>query len=304
MAGVPGGHHWGVDSSFLRIDQPVAPGKPTLFEFVVKQAGAVPAFWGRYIGFKETQLRPSEITFLRRNSPSTRLLLIYNALGIGFFEDTPRNSGAERRRGNRHAAQARAIASGLGAPAGVAIYANAEPPVRKDGTPLIPASGKVSSDWILGWWEGFGLVSASLSGGIYGNTNGRGQLAIGGAYEEALKKAFSILSRVVRPPLYAQNTQRGVKSPKPADINFRYDAQDPPQSPGASKVWQYAVAFGSDGRPLHIRDGLGMFDTNLATQGGFDGMWELAPPGAPPRPKVPGSKEPREQPPLEEERLK
>ena len=300
MSGVPKGHHWGVDSSFMRIDQHVAPGKPTLFELVMKQAGAVPSFWGRYIGFKGTQLQTSEITFLRRNSPGTRLLLLYNALGIGFFEDTPRNPAAERRRGFAHAVKARAIASDLGAPAGVAIYANAEPPLRKDGTPLIAPSGKISSDWILGWWEGFGPGLGSLSGGIYGNTNGGGQLAIGRAYEVALRKAVGLLSKVLRPPLYAQNTKR-VASPKPADINFGYEAQDPPESPGASKVWQYAVAFGPDGKPLHIRDRLGMFDTDLATQGGFDGMWKLTPLGT--LAKGPAPQEPRERPPLEEERL-
>ena len=102
----------------------------------------------------------------------------------------------------------------------------------------------------------------------------------------------------MRPPLWAQNTKR-VASAKPADIDFGYEPQDPPLSPGASKVWQYAVSFGADGRPAPVRAGL--FDTDLATQRAFDGMWKLP---SLPRTIDEGEAQRRQRPPLDEEQLK
>jgi hypothetical protein len=264
---VPKGTHWGVDS-FNPINHPTE-GKKTLFEFVFEKTKEVPAFWGRYIGRKGPNLRQAEIDFLRRNSPGTRLLLFFNPLGLNFVEDKPRrNPLDEFLRGRDAASDARRAASALHVPAEVTIYANVEPPPH----------GDVSSDWIRGWWDGMGAEF----GGIYGNTSAPGNVAfIGAAYGVAVKNTPGIF----KPPLCAALPPRNPKSPKPADVNFGYEAGDPPGFPGAAVVWQYHVNWFPD------QNNIGKFDTDLATQRGFDRMWKLSPLGAPPAPQ--DSNEPR-----------
>src|SRR3954452_4283286 len=96
---VPKGFHWGVDSTSSIKD---------LFSQIVKTKG-VPEFWGRYIArFKVTT---DEIKFLRDHSPHTRLLLIFNPLKLGFFQDSPPNPEKERQRGKAAAIAAQAAAS-------------------------------------------------------------------------------------------------------------------------------------------------------------------------------------------------
>jgi len=128
---VPKGFHWGVDSTGSIKD---------LFHQVVKTKG-VPEFWGRYIArFKIT---PDEITFLRQHSPQTKLLLIFNPLGLGFFRDTPADPEKERLRGKKAALAAQAAANALDShiPSGVGIYVNME----KDSEPPKLQGGAISS---------------------------------------------------------------------------------------------------------------------------------------------------------------
>lgn len=74
---IPDGFRWGVDSfSSIR----------GLFARVKQQFGRAPDFWGRYIAQgRSSVLQKDEIPFLRANSPETRLVLIHNPLGQGFF---------------------------------------------------------------------------------------------------------------------------------------------------------------------------------------------------------------------------
>src|SRR5437899_7799160 len=137
---VPKGFHWGVDC--------VSPING-LFQQVVNTKG-IPEFWGRYLArFKIT---PEEITFLRQHSPQTRLLLIFNPLGLGFFQDNPPNPDKERQRGKKAALAAQAAANALDPhiPSGVGIYVNME----QDSEPPKVRDRNISSDWILGWWDG------------------------------------------------------------------------------------------------------------------------------------------------------
>ena len=163
---IPKGFRWGVDS-FMRItDIAHTDGKKTLFEFVVEKTKEIPAFWGRYIGRKDSTLQQKEIEFLRRASPSTRLLLIYNAFGINFVEDKDRkrrNPIDEFNRGTDTARAAASAADAFGAPGGVWIFVNVEPP------PL----GKVSSEWIRGLWDGMGVADAGLADQLLVSTSVR-----------------------------------------------------------------------------------------------------------------------------------
>jgi hypothetical protein len=247
---IPKGCRWGVDSW--------NPITKSLFDFVKTKTGDTPDFWGRYIGRQGSQLQRDEVKFLQDNCPSTRLLIAYNPLSLSVtaVEDKPRsNPIKEYDRGLADAGLAIAAAHGL-VPAGVCIYANVE-----------PTQGKVSADWVRGWWDGMRLSPYGY-GGIYGNTSSTMHTGyLGEAYRAAMEK----MPDTFRPPLWAALPGKGKKIP--AEINFEYEPGDPPGYKGASVVWQYAVAW----YPYDPKDpkSPARFDTNLATIRGYDGMWKV-----------------------------
>ncbi len=251
---IPDGFRWGVDS-FTSIRG--------LFARVKQQFGRAPDFWGRYITQgRSSALRNDEIPFLRANSPETRLVLIHNPLGQGFFHQrvldgngkivgfTP-NPDNEFSRGQNAAIGAinSARAVGITIPR-VLIYLN----IEKESE--FPRVGRVSPNFIRGWLD----VIGPEFGGIYGNVSeffasderfGRGKVGfIGNAYNDALAGS------TFQPFLWGQFPKKGRSFPVP-----RYQPKQPPGRSGAVRIWQYG--------PTNQN---GSFDMNLATDEAFDRM--------------------------------
>lgn len=247
---VPDGCYWGVDS-LIPIHQPMG-GKKTLFEFVQEKTKATPSFWGRYIGQHngKNALPKEEVAFIRQVSPHTRLLVVYNNVRPGGGYDT----------GRIDAQAAISFANALDISSGVVIYANVE-----------PSDGKVSADWIRGWWDIMYDSKYGGRGGIYGNTSGITWLAyLRSAYAGALEKMKSPPSMGWYPPLWAQRPFKGCMIPE--QINFSYQPDQIWEGYGAAVVWQYAIN-------CYIPSGQknGLIDMDLATQIGYDGMWHVGP---------------------------
>jgi hypothetical protein len=246
--GLPKDIHWGVDSVL-----PI----PTLWDRVKHEMGQPPEFWGRYL--HRFALQASEIDFLRRTSPKTRLVLVYNQLKLGFFQDDPPDPDKEHKRGETAAFNARSAVESLETkadtkiPQDVWIYVN----VEKEGE--FPHIGIVSPDWILGWWKGM-HSSRFQFGGIYGNVsefNPKNNIGfIGKAYMDAQKAK----PQSIQPPLWGQFPHIG-KAP-PEKIN-KYAPHQPPEAKDAVRIWQYFAETKNGG-----------YDTNLATQEAFDRMWQ------------------------------
>ena len=127
---------WGVDSASFTTENLLA---------CVREHIGAPKVWGRYLGDKDGVsygLKKEEVQLL--HAEGIRLLLIYN-----HFEDA---RGFDN--GKKQAAQAIQLAKNLGAPPGVAIFADIEP-----GYP-------VDAAFIRGWFEG--LAGSDYQPGIYG----------------------------------------------------------------------------------------------------------------------------------------
>jgi YVTN family beta-propeller protein len=133
-------------------------GKQTLFEVVSQQAGQAPAFWGRYIGrIGRGNLRPNdpqslaEITFLHGHN--CRIAL--------FFRDTATENADifTYQDGVDYATTAIGLASALGVPRGVWIYADIE---------IDPDFPIPTADFFRGWSDT--MFKSIYGGGIYGNT--------------------------------------------------------------------------------------------------------------------------------------
>jgi hypothetical protein len=233
---------------------------------VLARTKETPAFWGRYLGKRDSHFQKDEITFLQRESPDTRLVFIYNDF-FDFTEGSPQqprkptDAYTSGRTVALNAISAFCDATGLTTdqiPAGLWIYANVEP----------PPNFKVSAQWIRGWWEGMLEANAFDYGGIYGFTSAKQNTGyIADAYKAALNKmaAEGTLPHDFDPPLWAAVPQYGRKIP--AQINFEYIKGLPPLN-DEEVIWQY---FGQ-GWKDDPSEAQGKFDMNLATQRGYDGM--------------------------------
>jgi hypothetical protein len=144
----PDGPHvvWGVDSA--RTANTNAPDGTVAFDSVTQKAGAVPAFWGRYIVGNYT-ITSAEAAYL--HSKGCKILLVSNG---------PKNSGSSVQGGFAEGqadgnAAADAAAQALSVPAGVALYADIE------------GSWAVTSDWLRGWATA--VTQRGFVSGFYGD---------------------------------------------------------------------------------------------------------------------------------------
>ena len=122
--------HWGVDSyNPVTVTRRWDGGRPmSLFQFVRTKMGGLPAFWGRYLN----AAKPSRITrpeceelarLCRSEGARVRLLLVYNDITEA---DCRLTGQAGYSRGLLHSSSAAGLARGLGAGAGVRLYADLE----------------------------------------------------------------------------------------------------------------------------------------------------------------------------------
>jgi hypothetical protein len=222
-------------------------------------------------------LQDDEITLLRQKSPGTRLVLVHNPLfasGQGFFHERKlgvdkngnqaivgfiRNQAKERQNGINAALAAKGSAQGILKKAGiklenVLIYMNIEPDQE------FPHIGRVSPDFIRGWWEVLGFEF----GGLYGNVSEANQQAeargtgIGAFIGNAYNDARGGTGRA--PFLWGQFPKPGRKFPVPQ----KYAPNQPPFSSNTVRIWQYGPTLDKTS-----------FDMNLANQEGFDQMIKL-----------------------------
>ena len=127
---------WGVDSASLTTPE---------FYACVRENFGEPLVWGRYLGDKEGVsfgLTADQVDLIQ--SEGAKILLIYNQ-----FED-----GTGYENGREQAQNAIRLAEEIGAPDGVAVFANVEP--------IYP----IDADFITGWYEVMSDSQYEL--GIYG----------------------------------------------------------------------------------------------------------------------------------------
>src|SRR6266852_244650 len=135
--------YWGVVST-RPANAPLTAidGQPTLFDFIVQQAGT-PQFWGRYIAGKAQGdlLTADEANFLfTRNC---RIPLVHYAI----------HPGGDYQAGVQDAMNAIADAQNLCIPSGVSLFGDIETGVA------------TNIDWYYGWWE-------TMSASVYANPGG------------------------------------------------------------------------------------------------------------------------------------
>jgi hypothetical protein len=121
---------WGVDSA-RTANGLAADGATLAFDAVTAQAGATPAFWGRYI-VGNFVITSTEAAYLQ--GKGCKILLISN--GPTNTAGSVQGGFAEGQSDGNAAAD---FASNLGVPAGVALYADIE------------GSWSPTSDWLRGW---------------------------------------------------------------------------------------------------------------------------------------------------------
>ena len=139
--------YWGVvstrpvNASLTTID-----GQPTLFDFIVQQAGA-PRFWGRYIAGKAQGdlLTEDEANFLHNNN--CHILLVHYGI----------NPGGDYQAGVQDAMNAITAAQNLCIPTSVTIYGDIETGIA------------TNTDWFFGWWETMSASVYANPGGFYCN---------------------------------------------------------------------------------------------------------------------------------------
>ena len=127
---------WGVDSASLTTPD---------FYACVRENFGEPLVWGRYLGDKEGVsfgLTDDQVELIQ--SEGAKILLIYNQ-----FED-----GTGYENGRDQAQNAIRLAEEIGAPEGVAVFANVEP--------IYP----IDSDFITGWYDV--MTDSQYEPGIYG----------------------------------------------------------------------------------------------------------------------------------------
>jgi hypothetical protein len=264
--------YWGVDC-VAQADQPFL-NSPTLWDYVLEcstprrqKANCVqpaPAFFGRYLTRVEKQgITQSERIFLRDRN--CKLLLCYNELTnhdhpISFLREKGDAVYAWGRDCARNAAD---LALKVKAPSGgkVYIYAN------------IDAGYQPSEDFICGWWEGLwgeGLVDQGrrYAPGLYFPA-GTGSTLIGRAMKRCKIPGIESLCSIWS---WAGQHQRTT------DVDRHVFNPPLPSTPNNVDVWQYATTCFAHNVPVPgQKPYTASFDMDLATQQGYDRMWDCEP---------------------------
>jgi hypothetical protein len=242
---IDGPPYWGVDS-VKPANQPLGgPNTPTLYDYVLgKSQGRVPAFFGRYLTAERNKaqlITEEELQYL--SDRNCKILLNYNQLSSGAVQQ-PFSFG------QMQADRAASAASDLGAPTNIGsprvwIYAN------------IDAGYSPTVDWILGWWDG--LWKHGYGPGIYFQL---------GAASTKIAKAIETCDTIPNIDTWCSVWSWACQHFGSKDVKANAFAPFPVKGhPSAVEVWQYgAKCFPWGGTP--------MFDMNLATQRGYDRMWE------------------------------
>ena len=271
--------YWGLNS----VSAPNSHvGREYLYDYVVRELGRTPEFWGRYIGFSPNQIQQSEIHFFRERR--CRIAFIYN--GIRRRQGANIMGVAGYRSGRQHAEEAVRCARALNVPHNVRIYCDLE-------------GWQATPQWLRGWWDAMYMSPYAGMGGIYGRT------------------AQIIFAQVQDPlqltPLLSRRQQRrrypegywstasstalreqetgldslmrhaaGLGGLAPRDIS-RYVWTNIPRGPRNPNetvfrgvgtplilpaIWQYAMDYLRTGGP-----DTGRVDMDLATEAGCQGMW-------------------------------
>ncbi len=258
------GIHWGVDSSAFPANHRINVKGTTTFEFVVKQAGRIPDFWGRYIGGPYAASK-TEVQFIQRESKGNcPILVIYNGINRARL-----SSGFEG--GKADARSAITAAKALGVPANVCIFGDIEP-----GT-------KCTEGWFRGWWEGMLHSMYFGQGGLYVNATSHFARNFSNPYREALRFTSGLIFQEALDPdspfilwdppgrerlLYSQTPQKGPVLP--SQIGFGFQPDEPIFCRGTTVLWQYGTnCLRPPGSPV------GAVDFDLADDRGFNAMWRL-----------------------------
>ncbi|WP_239422148.1 glycoside hydrolase domain-containing protein [Bacillus sp. CGMCC 1.16541] len=211
---------WGIDSASDTTEE---------FNSCVRKNFGNPAVWGRYLGDKNNVSKgvtKDEASFIQ--STGAKVLLIYNQ-----FKDA---RGYES--GKEQAQLATKLATDLGVPDGVAIFADIEP------------NYPVDADFIVGWFET--MTASPYKPGIYGIFDAERELTT--AFEEASKQNEELKSSTY---LWTAAPNMGITTEKNAP-NYQ------PEAPKDALVagWQYGI----DAEQCNI-------DTNLFTSEALDVLW-------------------------------
>jgi hypothetical protein len=131
--------YWGLNS----VSAPNSRvGQEYLYDYVVRELGRTPEFWGRYIGFSPNQIQQSEIDFLRGRG--CRIAFLYN--GVRRRRGAYIRGSAGYRSGGEHAEEAVRRALALNVPHNVRIYCDLE-------------GWRATPEWLRGWWDTMYMVS-------------------------------------------------------------------------------------------------------------------------------------------------
>jgi Domain of unknown function (DUF1906) len=229
--------HWGVDSA-RPANTTADDGVMIAFDAVAGRAGSAPEFWGRYIGGNYA-VTAVEIQYL--HGLNCRVFLTYNDTSAADVQGTAQD-------GKGDAASAIAAALALGAPAGMAIFADVE-------NSWVP-----SADWIQGWVTGIVSDANGYLPGFYCDaTPGKAfDIAYCGAVanEPAVGAAF-VWSMEPQPNPQCQAT---IDSPvfNPNNVSCG----------NPSSMWQYTMDCWED--LLGASAGV---DMDQATDTAFQAMW-------------------------------
>lgn len=271
--------YWGLDS--VRAPNSRV-GREYLYDYVVRELGRTPEFWGRYIGFSRNQMQQSEIDFLRERR--CRIAFVYN--GVRYRQGANIRGDAGYRSGRQHAEEAVRCAKDLNVPHNVRIYCDLE-------------GWRATPEWLRGWWDAMYMSPYAGRGGIYGRAaeitfaqvqdplqlpsllSGRElrRRYPEGYWSSASSTAFREWETGLDPLM---RHAAGLEGPGPRDISLYIWTNMPrgPRNPNETvfrgvgaplispAIWQYAMDYLRTGGP-----GTGRVDMNLATEAGYRGMW-------------------------------
>ena len=245
ISGLPGQPQifWGVDSlnpASFKLGR-----HETLFDYVTKQTGQAPTFWGRYIGRgKGGNISSDDVEFL--HARDCRILVIF--AGTRLSPQSVLGGYPEGVADAKHAIES-ARASRIRP--GVWIYAN------------IDYGFHATVDWFKGWSDTMLASEFGGAGGVYldpGALEGKNYCQAYQSDEEMRGQG--------RAAAYVWSYQPSLSK---ASVNASAAPRFGPKTLPCNSncvVWQYTI----DRLKRHASDKWGLIDENLAT---FDGLWSM-----------------------------